>query len=595
MGGRIRILPPLLAQKIAAGEVIERPQSVVRELIDNALDSGANELDLMLQQGGNDLIVVQDNGSGMTRDDLALCWQPHATSKLHEEADLYQIRTMGFRGEALSSIASVSRLTVFSLGVSEGGVLEVHGGSRTRLEAWAGRKGTRVEVASLFYNLPARLQFLKRAGSEFLLCKTTFLEKAAAHPGLSFRLFNDDRLALFLPAKNGEQALKERFLDIYRSTVEHPALLHQISASHPEATITMVLGRPELYQHDRKMIQVFVNRRRVNEFSLVQAIEAGYTGFLPGGRFPVAALFLDVDPARVDVNIHPAKREVKLMDNRRLHSQVVRMIQDFLRIDYHRRDPANQSQSMAPALPGFESGSAPVLTRSSAMVNYDLRQCLTIPTEVREGPRELENRDRPLIQPSPAHPAQPRFDTTVPGSSIRYLGQIFGVFLVAIHGERLILLDFHAAHERILFDRYRSNLASQALLVPLRLEPATGTDYHHGLSACVAALRERGIALRLDGSDWILEAVPLCFSGNTEILVEALESDTLTVDNLDRSLFASLACRAARKDGDLVTADQAQALLEEALALPEPRCPHGRPIWFSLSRDELFELVGRTV
>jgi DNA mismatch repair protein MutL len=539
----------------------------------------------------------------MDRADLEMCWLPHATSKIHDEPDLQAIRTMGFRGEALSSIAAVSRLTVCSCTGAEGGALEVHGSQRQRLDAWAGRRGTRVEVANLFYNLPARLQFLKRAGSEFLLCKTTFIEKALSHPGVGFRLFNDGKLALFLPPRDGGQALKERWTDAYRAQLLLPAGLHQIAAAHPEAAVTLIFGRPDNYQHDRKLIQVFINRRRINEYSLQQAVEAGFTGFLPGGRFPVAAVHLEIDPARVDVNIHPAKREVKLMDGRRLHAIIVRMIQDFLRIDHHRRQVDLPSREPWPSagLPGLDFPAA-----HQAPAAYDLRHRFTVPEEVREIPvpgrsgREWPDTGRQQAPVSPPAVRPATGDTGLgeafpSNPAIRYIGQAFGVFLVAQKADELLLLDFHAAHERILFDRYRADRSQQRLLVPVVLHPADADEGSPALRRCQSALSERGVLVAENGGAWVLEAVPLCYSGDAGLLVEALEDGRLDLEQLDRRLFATLACRAARKDGDLVTAAQAQELLEAAMALPEKRCPHGRPIFFSLSREELFELVGRKV
>jgi DNA mismatch repair protein MutL len=504
----------------------------------------------------------------------------------------------------LSSIAAVSRLSVYSCTGTGGGVLRIDGGQRLSLDAWAGRRGTRVEVANLFYNLPARLQFLKRAGSEYLLCKTTFIEKAMSHPGIGFRLFNDGKLALFLPPRDGAQALRERWTDAYRAQLLLPAELHLLTASHPEAAVTLVLGRPDNYQHNRKLIQVFINRRRVNEYSLQQAVEAGYTGFLPGGRFPVSAVHMEINPARVDVNIHPAKREVKLLDGRRLHAIIVRMIQDFLRIDHHRHQTDLPAREQRPAtdLPGLDALSAQ--PRPAA---YDLKHRFTVPEEVHERPAQTTaGREWPGIGRDPSSassaaafqagpsvsPAASGFPSTPP---IRYIGQAFGVFLVAQKDEELLLLDFHAAHERILYDRFRADRSQQRLLVPMALHPGDADEGCPALRRCQDGLAGRGIVVRESGAGWLLEAVPLCFSGDASLLVEALEDESLDTEQLDRRLFATLACRAARKDGDLVTAAQAQELLEAAMALPEKRCPHGRPIFFSLSRDELFELVGRKV
>lgn len=582
-GGRIQILPPLLAQKIAAGEVIERPQSVVRELLDNAIDSGATSIDLSLEDGGNARIIVQDDGSGMDSENLRLAWLPHATSKIVIESDLYDIRTLGFRGEALSSIAAVSQLVINSTNGNDGATLEVHGGGQIRLDPFQGKTGTRVEVRNLFYNLPARKQFLKRSATESAMCKTVLVDKALAHPGISFRMFNETGMSLFLPACFGEKAALNRYRAVYPDLIGQSDFFHEIMVRFNEGEVKLLIGRPEIYQHDRRMIQIFVNRRRINEYSLVQAIEYGFTGFLPGGRFPVAACFLEINPERLDVNIHPAKREVKIRDLQVIHSQIVRSIQNFLRTSVHQRQIIEQKEIQY-QLPNYSEKPGLKQGASNQILQTYYHNDAVQPSFDRSQRFEASTVAESVV-----------VDQMSNGPAFRYLGLVFGVFLIVAIDQRLMMLDMHAAHERILYDRFRLDGKRQDLLVPIIFNTENG-EADKALDGISPELESMGIRVEnMQAGQWALSSVPACFAAKTSVITEILESPGLYLENIERSLFATLACRAAIKDGDSIGYEQAIRLIQEAIALPEQRCPHGRPIFFALSKEELFELVGRKV
>lgn len=572
--GTIHILSDAVARKIAAGEVIERPQSVVRELLDNSLDAGATNIDVHLESGGNDLIRVTDNGSGMTREDLERCYLPHATSKITTDDDLLRLRTLGFRGEALSSMAAVGRLTVTSMPSLPAETtdpvshrIEVHGGKLIGIAPAAGPPGTTVEVASLFFNVPARKRFLKRAQSESALVRSVLVDKAVAFPDVTFRLFSGADLRLFLPPGGRT----ERITAAYPERTE-PALLHLLTGSGDGFTFEVVAGEPTAPRKDRKQVQIFVNRRRIWEYALVQAVEYAYRDYLHGGLFPVAYLFLEVEPELVDFNIHPAKREARFRNLPEIHRRVVDALSSYLRT-FERASVSSAYGSDAPKLAGFgpmvggegvadspwkpSSSNRAVLTGNAS---YDLSRSLELPEET--------------------------------DAEFRYLGQLFGLFLVVERDDRLFLVDQHAAHERIIYDRLRAGSAGQELLFPVRF----GADEDDGavLEQQKRELEKLGIEIRRTGPEnWELVSVPASIDLEAEELIDMIRELAARPADFSRELYASMSCRAAIMDGDIISRATAMGIISDALELKNARCPHGRPIWAEFSREDLMKMVGR--
>jgi DNA mismatch repair protein MutL len=553
---RIHVLRDEVSRKIAAGEVIDRPLSIVRELLDNAIDAGARAIDVYLEAGGLSSIRVVDDGAGMDEADLSLCWQPHATSKIETEDDLLTASSLGFRGEALSSIALCSRVVMVSCG-EEGGPahrLEVHGGRLVSLEKSQGRRGTVVDVAELFFNYPARRKFLRSASAESSLCRSIFVDRAAAHPSVAFRLFSEGQVRLsLLPA-----ALLERVANAHAEQLD-ARLLRESSETGEGFSVRVVAGTPDVRKRDRKLLQCFVNKRRVTEFSLLQAVEFGFAGYMPGGWHPAAFVFVETDPALVDFNIHPAKKEVRFRNLPEVHRTVVAAVKKML--EPHAPLPAGSSFSSA----GFSSfGGA----GSSGAVG-----------------------GAPLFTlPVTADPVAP----LAPGAGIRFLGQVFGVFLVFELPGRLLLMDQHAAHERILYERLCARApAMQEMLFPLCFDV---TDEEEGrLLGARVELEGIGIGLRRAGAR-ALEVTALAAD------LKALPETTLVqmirgvgAAQWRHSLIATAACRLAIKEGDRVDAVTAAELCGQALRLPVPRCPHGRPIWHELTEESLLKLVDRPV
>lgn len=614
---RIHVLKPSVARLIAAGEVIDRPQAVLRELLDNALDSGARNIEAEIEGGGIERIRVVDDGCGMSEEDLGLAILPHATSKIDSAEDLLRARSLGFRGEALASIVACSRLSLTSRERGAGGGARVvaEPGSAPRLEAVAAKEGSQVEVRGLFDNYPARKQFLKRPQAEAALCKQTFLDKAAAHPEVAFRFSSEGRLALALrPA-----SLEERVAELYAEAPR--GLLYRVRFSGSGFEGNLVIASPSFSRPDRRLMQVFVNRRRIQEPGLLQALDYAFSGFLPGGLHPLAFLFVEIDPALADFNIHPAKREVRFKDVESLRRAFVAAVQAFL-LDLGRREPEKLSPSGEALLGLGEVGSrgagswgqgwAPA-TSAGGWANFEeLRErALPLPREALDG---AESRGPAGSEPDGAEGA----GGLPGGAEPRFIGTALGLFLVAEAGGAVYLIDQHAAHERLLFDELsRKAPAVQELLVPLVFEPESEAEAER-VASILGELKASGFGIEAEGSSFLISALPASLKEDPvgalrEILRDLPEraqggaGAEGEVDHGDRAreggmrggvlraIRATAACRAAVKDGDLLDREAARELALRALALPEPRCPHGRPVWVRLTREELYRLVRRIV
>ena len=573
---RIKVLRDSVARKIAAGEVIDRPYAVVRELIDNAVDAGASSVTVSIAEGGIRSIRVVDDGWGMTREDLEACYLPHATSKIENAEDIYNISSLGFRGEALSSIAACGKMKITSSREDggEGWILDVTRNNRPVISPYRGPKGTIVEVGDIFSSIPGRRKFLKRPSAEASMIRQTFLEKALPFPDIWFRLLIDGELRINLPVSTAA----ERITGAYPSQTD-PKLLFEIHEDFDGFSINGVFANPSLYRRDRRYIHVYVNNRRISEFGLIQAVEYGYSAFLPGGSYPVGFLFLRIDPALVDFNIHPAKREVKFKNLQEIHRNTVRSIQSALEQGEAPQYKPAQSNPASQLSFGVSAGNIQISEPGHGLKPVYKKIITQALTAGSDGPSASNT---PIArEPSPDSPAA--------DGDIAYKGQIFSLFLLFEYNGSLYILDQHAAHERILFDSLLENAkASQELLIPLELDVAEIPDDMH------SELENAGILLqRIDGG-LFLHSVPDICIGMEGVIKNFIESEKGTVGNLKTELFADIACKKAIKDGESLDDVTAVELIKTALRLPLPRCPHGRPVWFTLSRTELYQILGRT-
>ncbi|UTC65176.1 DNA mismatch repair endonuclease MutL [Treponema sp. OMZ 788] len=584
----VKLLSKETASKIAAGEVIERPASVVRELLDNSIDAGASQIIVEIEEGGISTIRVSDDGCGMTREDLELCTHTHSTSKIEEAEDLLHLRSLGFRGEALSSVQAVSSLEITS--TREGPAawkLSLGKISPARLN-----KGTTVEVKNLFENFPARKKFLKRPQYEASQCRQTFVEKALPHYNIEMRYIADGINKLILPAHS---SLKERCLTAM-GFKEPEELFYEINQEGDGFCFTAVLGSPAVVRSDKRNIYIFVNGRRINEYGLVQAVCYASEGYFPNGGFPAAFVFLNIEPERVDFNIHPAKKEAKFEDYKEIHHSLSSSISSFYR-QKTVSDLLKESYEpeYTPDL-GFEKKEfeAAELNQSYSSGLKETYWPGRTSAYWPASPIKQIETSAPAYGTSAAAHKVPAPPQDIPKSDFKFLGQFCGTFIAVEKNNALYIIDQHAAHERILFEDLKASLGpSQELLIPYRIETESDKD-DEIIRLNLSELQKAGFIINEEKKGlWIIRAVPIRWHGTEKDLKEDLAGAGKDPAGLMHHILASSACRTACKDGDIIDPVSAYNIAVKTFALPEPLCPHGRPLYFIIDRTELFKRIKR--
>jgi DNA mismatch repair protein MutL len=603
----IHVLPEALADQIAAGEVVERPASVVKELVENAIDAGASRIGVEIREGGQAYIRVTDDGCGMSQPDAALCVQRHATSKIRSRDDLFAIRTLGFRGEALPSIASVSRFTLLTRprDALAGTRLEIAGGQRGEVQEIGCAPGTTIEVADLFYNVPARLKFLKSKPTESAQVAAACLRAALGYPEIALSLQRDGRTAYEFPRVSQAHA---------RVAAAYPdESLLQYEAEFEGVKLTASLGAPERARSGSSHLHVLVNRRAVRDMALARCVAYAYGSVLPPGRFPVGALYLELDPAEVDVNVHPQKLEVRFARGRALYDGLTRALARKLGTSAW-SGPASRGAGywqgrLGSELPAADGGGASFEPRSHEPASDPWGLGSEIESE--RGP-QLGSAGA-LLGPasSPIALAQHVSDSgSLLGGrkffgSLRPLAQSRRTFLLCEGEAGLYVLDQHAADERVRFDQLRRSYRArtvkvQRLLFPERVEVTELEALRIEQSA--DELTPLGLeCTRLGPTTIAVAAVPALLHRAPparlirDLLAELARSgERAFADAVDMAL-ATMACHGAIRAGDPLSPEEMNALLR---ALDEVEdfqghCPHGRPIVVSLSFDELERRLGR--
>ena len=602
----VRTLNPEVARKIAAGEVIDRPNAIVRELMDNAIDAGAKNITVEITGGGIDKIRIIDDGTGMTHEDLENCARPHATSKIESEVDLMNLSTLGFRGEALASIAAVSRLSIQSGGYKmRASITEDH-----IIEPATELQGTIVQSEGLFENFPARRQFLKRAATEGIMCRNTFIEKALARPDISFRFVQDGETKLDLPAG---QSQKERFV-MANGYSEAPELFYELSNSTNEWSFTVVIGEPAVSRTNKKEIFIYANGRRIQEYSLVQAVEYGGQGYFPNGTYPVAVVFVQMRPDLIDFNIHPAKREARFSDISALHhglsSTIKTFFQQYTYANFSEDKPADEvrNQEFDFTIHERHISYKPSETKSEALSDFRSKFL-----GVKSGGNSGSNRSTGSYKPSnltsqalasqvlasQALAAQALTAATgnAETAKVKYIGSCLGTFLLAEKNNCLYIVDQHAAHERLLFDKLmnsQGDAGRQPLLIPYKIKTESKSQDNQ-LEKLKSELTRIGFETEhISDGNWEIKTIPERWTGTEYDLRTLLFVKQVEPKEIIRSIAAMTACKAAVKDGYVLDDITAARLVEQAFSLEDPHCPHGRPIYTVISREKLFELVKRT-
>ena len=646
MANRIHRLPPGLAEKIAAGEVIERPASVVKELLENSLDAGATEVQVTLEEGGKNLIEVLDNGCGMGPDDLTLCIERHATSKLSSIEDLEKIQTLGFRGEALPSVAAVSELSILSRPDGQDQAYELRAGDiESRLAKGTQVKkitfghflhsphGTRIRATGLFSSIPARLKFLKSAAAEVSAVREWMERLALAYPSVGFKLLSGERTVLDLRP----QSEPDRARQILSDGEDFPIL----SADSDQDGMRDLGLKIRLHWlqgmsagSSKKLIQV-VNKRAIRDRLLQQALLAPFRQLHLPGQFPAAALLIEINPAAIDVNVHPTKAEIRFLDSRKIFSTIHELVRKLVTdkgapaIPYslsesYSEPPSFKSQpdfqqTQFSSQPRFERSFQKTSRENWGSVAQELEKglnpsFLTTDSTPEFRPEPLESRDGFDLAPSPSKPCEeltspPRgqFSSDIP---TRFSGYLFQTYFMMEQGEDLILVDQHAAHERIRFEKLKKGteqVTTQALLIPEMIR--FRIEFKESVEKGIHELAQNGFDVEFFSEDTVIyRGVPADW-GNRDLkmrlknLTDSL-SDLRNLDpsvniKMDSSVFESLAsqaCHSAVRAGDPLEKEEMEQLYQDLLLCEHPwNCPHGRPTTVKISKSKIEEWFLRKV
>lgn len=575
----IRRLSELVTLKIAAGEVIDRPASVVKELVENAMDARSERIDVALRDGGRSLIVVRDDGEGMRGEELRLAFERYATSKIETEEDLFSIETLGFRGEALASISAVSRTRITSCAAEGDGahVLEIHGGVATDIVPGSRPVGTTVEVEDLFFNVPARRRFLGSQRTEFMHANRVIQRLALISPTIGWTVTHEDREVFSAPAVG---SLHDRLAQIYGTEVADGLI--PVEAERGGVGVRGFVSRPDLKRGNRRDQSFVVNGRFISDRGLSFVLASAYRGLLRPGRYPLAVIHIDLPHEQVDVNVHPRKEEVRFSDSRLVQDTVAAALQKAL----------SSQQVVAPLVSSAPDGSAMETAEPRPRYAGERRGSRLERTQAL--PFDLPHEMRLSGQLRQAE------NVRVTGDR-RVIGQLQSTYLLVETADGLEIVDQHIAHERILYEGLREEwgaegIVRQIFLIPARVEvpfEAAGVITSH-----IEELERVGIIVdEFGGGTFLIREYPRALAdeqtkrGFQEVIgliVEALASDRQLEEPLFDRLLSELACGAAIKAGDRIPLVEAQALVERLMTLDNQYfCPHGRPIIFGISRDEL--------
>ncbi|HBR67763.1 MAG TPA: DNA mismatch repair endonuclease MutL [Rhodospirillaceae bacterium] len=599
---RIRYLPETLINQIAAGEVVERPAAAVKELVENSIDAGATKIDIDIREGGKASIIVSDNGFGMSHEDLIAALDRHATSKLRGE-DLLDIRHLGFRGEALASIAAVARVKIMTREKGKDAwEISAAGGKKGEPVPSSHPIGTRIEVSDLFYATPARLKFMKTERAEFMAVKDTVSRLAMAFPHIAFRLTQDGKTALNLPAVTGK---KDRLVAILGRDFGGNAM--EIDAAREDIKVSGYAGLPTLHRGSMQYQYLFVNGRPVRDKLLNGCVRASYADVLHRDRHPVVALFLELPSSEVDVNVHPAKTEVRFRDAALVRSLIISALKHAIHEGGYRTSstvsthalsslrPANNFGSRGgPALP-LHRGASPAVPGNYAYGNLaeSVFQAYT--------PQQMD------IAPSARAEAVPQaqtIDESYPLGSAR--AQIHENYIIAQTTEGLVIVDQHAAHERLVYERFKAQIAEsgierQGLLTPEIID--LGEAQAENLLEHREEISKFGLEIEPFGPGAVaVQAVPALLGGKADIqgLVRDLADEisdhgqTQKMEERLNAILSTMACHGSVRSGRRMNAEEMNALLRRMEETPlSGQCNHGRPTYIQLSLSDIEKLFGR--
>lgn len=605
----IRILPNNLVNQIAAGEVIERPASVVKELVENSIDAGATSIEVTLVDGGKSLIVVSDNGRGIDKDELPVAVERHATSKLPDD-NLFNINFLGFRGEALPSISSVSRMTIVSRreGAENAWKIEVNGGEKSEVMPAAHPQGTRIEVRDLFYSAPARLKFLKTTPSETAQCVDILNRIALANPTISFYLSDENKKKVTLNACQGElfDARLKRLADVMGREFSENSLL--INAHRENLTITGYVSLPTLNKSNSLYQYLFVNNRPVRDTLLLGAIKGAYQDVLAHNRYPMAALYFDIDPAYVDVNVHPAKAEVRFYDNALVRGLLVSAVRQALTLGDHRSaNNLDLAGFVHDNIPGFGENEVAVLQEHKPGGGNvpAFRPFMSQPRRQAELP-ELERKVFSVKVDEPYSAVSAADDSGEVGPLGLAKAQFHDTYIISQTEDSIVIIDQHASHERIVMENLKASLlaenkvATQILLIPEIVDLSPSEKIR--LVEAAEELQKLGLSVEEFGSTAVIVREIPALLGDCDIkaLIRDLAGEMaewgkgFSLTDKLHTICATIACHGSVRAGRRLNIDEMNRLLRDMERTEHSgQCNHGRPTYVELKLKDIEKLFER--
>ncbi|MGC5323991.1 DNA mismatch repair endonuclease MutL [Brevibacillus sp. SYSU BS000544] len=646
--GKIQLLDEQLSNMIAAGEVVERPASVIKELVENSIDAGSTKIEVLIEEGGLQTIQVIDNGHGMEREDCLIAFERHATSKIRTARDLFQIRTLGFRGEALPSIASVSRMELFS-SLSSGEIgtkVSVEGGQVKKVEDVARVQGTQIDVKDLFYNTPARLKYMKSIATEVGHISDYMSRLAMTHPTISFSLSHNGKNLL---QTSGDGKLLHVMAAIYG--VQIAKLLIPIEGESLDFRWSGFLSKTDVTRSNRSYISTLINSRYVRSNALTASIMRGYHTLLPIGRYPIAVLDIAMDPSLVDVNVHPSKLEVRFSKEQELCQQIERSVQQTLRdglrivkpmeVEKKARVITQQpvqpqfdltsASTVAPAVSSTQNSSvvsqssSPVVSQTSSRVispAMAVREQVSKPYEQESSrgsyqqepfapqPVQIEQQtyETAVLQVKPAEPAEPATPES-PIPPLYPVGQVHGTYIVAQNDEGMYLVDQHAAQERIFYELFMQKLleetaVSQMLLFPHTIECTVAEE--EKLKRRLPILQSLGLDMEWFGNrSFMVRSHPQWFPDGAELeiideivqyVIGISDKESADIRPIREKAAIMMSCKASIKANRFLTTSEMEALLERLRTTSSPfTCPHGRPIVIHFTTYDLEKMFKRVM
>ncbi|MBP7791780.1 MAG: DNA mismatch repair endonuclease MutL [Candidatus Goldbacteria bacterium] len=575
---QIKVLPDNVINQIAAGEVVTRPSSCVKELVENAVDASAQNITINVLSAGKKLIEVKDDGCGMNEDDCENAFLRHATSKIKEIDDLNYIETMGFRGEALAAIASVSRVEIMTKTKDEnmGTLLYLEAGRKKKKEKVAVNNGTVIKVMDLFYNTPARLKFLKTNYTEEIHIIEIVLGIALANEGISFKLTIDEKEILFFPKDAG---LKERIRLYFGKEISD--FLIEIKNLSDNVKIYGYVGKPQISRNDRNVQFLFVNKRLITSKRLNYAVYDGYSTYLMKGKYPVSFVFIDVNPSLVDVNVHPAKAEVKFRDEGRIYNMIKESIADSL--SYSDLSISRQTETVFEAKKEIEK----------SIKSYFVNEEDSSEKLFKSKPFDFKKQEKVKVQ---SEKRQSLF--------VRVIGQLNKTYIIGEDDENLVMIDQHAAHEKVLYEKINKEIKDgkmrlQELLIPEIIE--VNQQEKRIIENNIGTFKKMGFEIEIFGEkQYKITTHPVIIRTKISALFvrEAIsllmEKETAEKEEVLKRLTSTLACRAALKAGDELSNQEIEGLLKDYFEIQAPySCPHGRPAIVNIPFYEVEKMFKR--